>query len=399
MPDRQPVAIVGGSIAGLATALALRRAGRPVEVFERSAAPLESRGAGIVTHPELLEALGTLGIPPGRLAGVPIRGRRAVDRAGEPLAACDLPQLVTSWDVVWRLLRGQIPEEVYRAGRRLTAVAIGEGDVEAVFADGSRPRFAWLVGADGLRSAVRAHAFPDARPEYAGYVAWRGIVPEAEVPPSTRAVFAEHMVFCLVPGEQILVYPVAGAGGGTRPGERRLNFVWYRPADPEAGLRELLTDRDGRFDPFGIAPDGIREEVAARMRADAARLLAPPFADLVARTARPMLQPIYDLVSPGMVRGRLALVGDAAFVARPHTGMGVTKAALDAVALGRAFAADPPDLALLERERLSANRTLVERGRALGRYFERARTAAADPTAFRELARTVVRETAVPPPA
>lgn len=135
----------------------------------------------------------------------------------------------------------------------------------------------------------------------------------------------------------------------------------------------------------------------ARAAGQRPRLFAPPFADVVARAERPMLQPIYDLVSPAMVRGRIALVGDAAFVARPHTGMGVTKAALDALALVAAFAGDTPDLARLERARLAANHAVVARGRELGRYFERSLRAADDRAAFAELARVVVRETAVAP--
>ena len=66
------------------------------------------------------------------------------------------------------------------------------------------------------------------------------------------------------------------------------------------------------------------------MRADAISLLAPPFAEVMTKARQPLLQAIVDLETPAMIVGRIALLGDAAFVARPHVGMGTTKAAGDA---------------------------------------------------------------------
>jgi hypothetical protein len=79
---------------------------------------------------------------------------------------------------------------------------------------------------------------------------------------------------------------------------------------------DLLTDAWGRVHHLSIPPPLIRPELIARMRADAQRLLAPAFAALVHATRLLLLQPIYDLETPGMEAGRVALVGDAAFVAR-----------------------------------------------------------------------------------
>jgi 2-polyprenyl-6-methoxyphenol hydroxylase-like FAD-dependent oxidoreductase len=87
-------------------------------------------------------------------------------------------------------------------------------------------------------------------------------------------------------------------------------------------------------------------------------------------TPQPFLQPIYDLESPHMALGRVALIGDAAFVARPHVGAGVSKAAEDAEALAAALDAGegdlPAALARFEAERLPRNRRVIERARYLG---------------------------------
>src|SRR3546814_8716334 len=100
----------------------------------------------------------------------------------------------------------------------------------------------------------------------------------------------------------------------------------------------------------------------------ASGVLAPQFAEMVHKAAQPFFQPIYDLESPRLAFGRVALLGDAAFVARPHCGMGVTKAAADAMALTRALtqAPDNPVAALKEYEtvRLPVGRFLVGHARS-----------------------------------
>jgi 2-polyprenyl-6-methoxyphenol hydroxylase-like FAD-dependent oxidoreductase len=107
--------------------------------------------------------------------------------------------------------------------------------------------------------------------------------------------------------------------------------VWYRPADPLA-LARMCTDASGQLHAAGIAPSLIRSEVIAAVKADAQALLAPPLAEIF-RRSEPFFQPIFDLESPASAFGRVALIGDAAFVVRPHVGAGATKAAIDATIL------------------------------------------------------------------
>jgi 2-polyprenyl-6-methoxyphenol hydroxylase-like FAD-dependent oxidoreductase len=89
-------------------------------------------------------------------------------------------------------------------------------------------------------------------------------------------------------------------------------------------------------------------------------------------TARPFLQPIYDVETTRMVAGGVALVGDAAFLARPHVAAGVTKAAEDALALATALQSGGPfeaALAAFETVRVGINRQVIQRGRDLGSYL------------------------------
>ena len=181
------------------------------------------------------------------------------------------------------------------------------------------------------------------------------------------------MAFCLPPGEQMLGYPVAGPNDDLRVGHRRYNFVWYRAAEETHELTRLLTDRRGTTHALSIPPPLVRAEVIAELRASAEKLLAPQFQEVVRLAPEPFLQPIYDLETPGMASRRVALIGDAAFLARPHVGAGVTKAAQDALALAAALLTTSDVGAALgrfERARLDANRRIVERARELGAYLE-----------------------------
>ena len=199
----------------------------------------------------------------------------------------------------------------------------------------------------------------------------------------------------------MLGYPVAGAGNSTERGHRRYNFVWYRPAAEDSGLVDLLTDESSRTHEVSIPPPLIRREVIARMRHDADTLLAPQFAEMVRLTQQPFFQPIYDVESPELVFGRVALMGDAAFVARPHVGMGVTKAGGDAVALADALrATDDIGEALRQYDaaRAGFGAAVIARARHLGAYMQ-AQIKTPQEREMAERYRTpdaVMRETATP---
>ena len=113
------------------------------------------------------------------------------------------------------------------------------------------------------------------------------------------------------------------------------------------------------------------------MRAAADRLLAPQFRAIISLIDEPILQPIYDLESPRVAFGRVAIIGDAAFVARPHVAAGVSKAADDATALAQALDAEdvPAALRRFEAERLPENEKIIARARHLGAYLQATQTA------------------------
>src|SRR6516164_1138311 len=323
------VVVVGGSMSGLLAGLLLRRAGWEVEIFERGESELAGRGAGIVAQPDLIETLRRIEIDTTDL-GVEITTRRILDVSGKLVSTLACPQVLTAWERVYRALRDVFPAPHYHRGCGVRGFEQAAHSVLVRLEDGGGIESELVVGADGLRSTIRQQCLPHLAPLYAGYVAWRALIPEAAFAPAIHHELFGYMTFFLPPGEQFLGYPIAGPDNDLSPGRRRYNVVWYRPAQEHSELPHLLTDERGTVHAISIPPPLIRRDAVGAMRAAAERLLPPQFREVVRLIDEAILQPIYDLETPRMAFGRVAIIGDAAFVARPHVAAGVAKAADDA---------------------------------------------------------------------
>src|SRR5213075_312984 len=194
-------------------------------------------------------------------------------------------------------------------GKGFASLSQDANHVTAHFDDGSRATGDLLIGADGLRSAVRAQLLPGVEPQYAGYVAWRSIVEESALPDATREWLGEGYWFVLPKGEMFLCYQVP-AKDLARIG-RDWNYVWYRPVTATQ-LMDLCTDANGKQHGTGIPPPLINPDVTAAIKRDARALLPPHLAALI-ETSQPFFQAIFDIESPRLAVGRAVLLGDAAF--------------------------------------------------------------------------------------
>ncbi|MEO0990324.1 MAG: FAD binding domain-containing protein [Pseudomonadota bacterium] len=363
------VIVAGGSIGGLFTAAALRTAGFEVDVYERTEVELSGRGAGIVTHEPLVRALAEVGAETDAL-GVAVQDRVAFDADGGEVQRLAFPQVVTSWDRIHRILRACIPDTHHHLGRAVTGYGQTEDGVAVQFDDGRTEAADVLVGADGFRSAIRGQMLPSVQPDYAGYVVWRALAHEADLPPEVHDRVFDYFGLYAPAAMQIIGYPIAGPDNDLRQGHRRYNFVWYA-AVPEEKLTDMLTDAKGRRHAISIPPPLVREDVLDAMRAESVHRLPPPFRAILDVSERPFFTPIYDHLSPKMADGNVALAGDAACVARPHVGMGVTKAAMDAMALARHLGKGGPvaeALAAYSEERVAASEIAYRTARMLGSY-------------------------------
>jgi 2-polyprenyl-6-methoxyphenol hydroxylase-like FAD-dependent oxidoreductase len=357
-------------MSGLFTAAFLRQIGWDAEVYERSAVELVGRGAGITTHPELLQALKSAGAASHNL-GVGVERRIALDRAGRVIAEKRLPQILTSWDRLQRLLRETIDPARYHLGWNFERVEQDGSGVRVHFSGGWVEYGDILVGGDGVRSGVRAAILPEVQPIYAGYYIWRGAPNEADLSPRALAEVFPYFSFFLPPQQEVICYPIAGFDDDLRPGHRRFNFIWYRVANADL-LKQMCVDDRGHQHDYSVPPPLIRKDLIAALRDEGQDALPPAINDCLQAIEQPFFTPIYDFIAPRIVSGRVALVGDAASNARPHMGFGVSKAGSDAQALADALRDhDSIDMALAayNRIRQPIGETIVKHSRKLGTHM------------------------------
>ena len=308
--------VIGGSVGGLIAASLLRSIGWGVTVFERTVGDLAGRGAGLGLSAELLDIMERAGARFDPSAGAAHEAYVWMEADGSIAFRHARSTVGSTWARIYRPLRDNVPADIYRQGMTLQRVEQDEGSVTAIFSDGSQVSGDLLVAADGVFSTVRKQFMPEVEPRYANYVAWRGIVEERDVERATIEAIGGNLVYCFPEGEMLLAMPAPGVDDDMRPGYRRFYYIWYRPI-AERGLADLFTDATGKNHGVSIPPPLIRAELVHELHARAEQVLPAPVADIVTSVPQPLLQAITDMESPRLTFGRVALMGDAAFVARP----------------------------------------------------------------------------------
>ena len=363
------IAVVGGSLGGLTAACLLSDAGHRVVVYERSPIELEERGAGIGFLPEtyryLVErarvSLDAIAVATGHI--------RYLGRDGSVIHDDLHRYLFSSWNTVYRQMLGCFGSSDYQLAHELTDIELEPLTLRFANDEVACPDVA--IFADGVGSTARGALLPEVSPQYAGYVALRGVVPEQHLTEATRRVLDDAITYYVYANSHILVYPIPGHDGSVVPGERLINIVWYRNHLAGHDLGDLLLDRHGVRREVSVPPGALRTEHVAEARAVAAARLPGPIAEVVLAVEDLFVQVVFDLEVPRMAFGRACLLGDAAFVARPHAAAGTAKAADDAWTLCEALAAQPDDpaaaLAAWEPGQLALGRSLQARTRAIGR--------------------------------
>lgn len=288
--------------------------------------------------------------------------RQYLNKDGEIVHKEDMVQNMTSWDLVYYVLRANVdhvesgyckvparqPDQTevrHLHDHKVTALRENQHKLTLEFTtkDGKEGSMEadLVIGADGPSSTIRSLLQSDVERTYAGYVALRGTVREDEVSPNTLEAFKNRFTFFYAQGIQILAYLIPGENGELEPGQRFINFVYYTnfPSksldEPSEELKELMTDADGVRHRITMPPGKTDPEAWEKQRVIASERLPPQFAEIVRATKKPFVQAVTDVLSPTneFLNGRVILLGDALAGFQPHTVASTSQAAFDAMIL------------------------------------------------------------------
>lgn len=370
--ERQGTAvIVGASLAGMMTGLALSRAGVDVTMLER-----------VNEFPRTGAALG--GVHEGMLER--ITGRKRSDKDSTALGTS--AARVQTWIAVYARLRSAVEADPRIEMRHNTSVhGVGQ-DADSAWATTSDGLFRGdlVIGADGHRSVVRRSVSPE-KPDatFAGYVLWIGVADESAVP--IRHNWPRD-IEVLDGGDSCLFgYPLPSLDGSFVPGSRQIGWGWF-----DASRNELLRETGsvvGNVVHHSLTAADMPETTFRELAAEARDLWAEPWCDAILECidrGAVIGTPIAEYVPDRLVNGRLALVGDAAHVPSPMTGSGFSSSLEDAEAVAEAVAAGVHGYALVtalhgyEAQRLSIVRNMVRSGQQFSRSFT-AQSNSLDPVA------------------
>lgn len=350
------IAIAGGGIAGLAAAVALAGAGRGVVVLEQADGFAEV-GAGLQIGPNGVRALQRLGaweaLAPrtvslsrivvrdalsGRTLNEIALGRAFAGRHGAPYRVAHRGDLLAALVATAHAA----PGVELRTGVTVTGFDVRQGRPTVQLEPGEAFEAEALIGADGLRSAVRGQLLGATAPDYAGHVLYRALVPMAAVPDGVQR---DCVALWLYPGGHAVHYPVSAGAS--------MNIV-------VAGETALVTDGWG-------APAATGDVLACVVQA------VPQLADLLKAAQDWRQWPAADRpVATCWGEGPVTLIGDAAHAVLPYLAQGAVMALEDAVVLGHCVSAEPtpPDaFRAYERQRRPRVARLARQSRRQGRIY------------------------------
>ena len=334
------VGIIGGSIAGCATAALLHRAGHDVIVFERSESDLVSRGAGIAAPTAVWQDMMAHGLIDATLPACRADYFRFVTRGsgtGQQRWLGDVQMSFTllNWAYLYQCLRRCVPDDLDRRASTVELVEARPQGTTLHLRPGGSLDFDLVVCADGYRSMGRRLIDPDATPRYRGMVLWRGLLHESDI--GVDALDGCDGLRPVYQGGHGVVYYIPGSEQSTERGKRLLMWGYYLQV-PEGALSSVLVDDQERQQSSSVPFGKVHPQVKAAFESRLADLLPSLLFELVQQSGNSSIQTVYSIAPRSYARDRVCLVGDAAAVFPPFTGSGVLRAVANATSLVDALA-------------------------------------------------------------
>ncbi|OJJ97689.1 hypothetical protein ASPACDRAFT_45786 [Aspergillus aculeatus ATCC 16872] len=385
----ESVIIIGGSVAGLLQGLQLKRQGSNVIVLEQDPSKdRHSHESGVSIGPSVVALLDKYDAT-GRPAAIPTEYLSAAWRRNHlRVANTRWRHHMSNWGCLYLILRANfdglasaaVPHPPgpkrgdgdvdYRPGKQVTGVRYdqtangGKGLVEVDYVDVTTgatetARAGMVLAADGVHSTVRRLLQVPTRKEYAGYIGWRGTVPEKLLSASTVEYFENRLNFTLLRGTYFISYFIPTEQGHVEPGKRLLNWVWYYflpEGSPE--MARIFTDIHGKVHPNTVPQGLVDPEVwRAQLAAHLPKMTAP-LAEVVSLTPRVFVTKVGEAQcsTASFFEDRLVLVGDAFTGFRSHLGKASEQAAQHALQMDRVWRGE-----ITQRERDREARFYAER--------------------------------------
>jgi 2-polyprenyl-6-methoxyphenol hydroxylase-like FAD-dependent oxidoreductase len=351
--------IVGASLSGLMTGIALANAGLNVTILERVS---DERRSGAVLQVDSGET--NISTTARFLRRLTSGGNRSVE----------------AWSSIETRLRKEAqtnPQIEIRFHTRIQAVKQNDEDASVISDKGETFSGDILVGADGYRSIVRRHVashHPDAT--FAGYLIWVALVDEQNIPKQYRLGPNPGVAMPNGIGDFLLGTHVPGADGSSSIGQRRLGWAWYD--NSENDLLRQLGCFEGAVVQHSLIGADIPTETLDNLSKKAKQRWSQPWLAAIQhsiQTRNLIATPIAEYVPEVLVKGRIALVGDAAHLPTPLTASGFNASLEDAATLADCVAKEIQrgDVvgALLQYQssRLRVARQIVQSGQGFSRSF------------------------------
>ena len=317
------IVIVGGSLAGLFTAVIIKSLPNvdSITILERyQAEQLQDLGAGIRINDEACDTiLEFAGQPPENYAAW-MPTVRFVNRDGETSLERPAKAWTSTWAQLYRVLRQSFdadPKCTYRHSCVLQGLIEQDpSTVKVLFRDEQGEDTSIIahvvIGADGASSKARALMLPETTRTAVGYVLYRGVIADSELSPASAELFRDAGTFHWAPSSQVVSYIVPSGTGPANESQKLVNWVWYQHKSDQ-DTRQMLIDKNGVSHRFALPAGGMNAEQVRLVKEKAARELPAPHAEAIGKTAEPFVQVVTDSLAGSNVffDGKLLLVGDA----------------------------------------------------------------------------------------
>lgn len=343
--------VVGGSISGLMHALVLRSLGYDVCVIKsRVEEEMQTRAAGLSLWSYAQKLIASFASDMD-IQTIAIPNRTTQIMSGNGLLIAEVPVSddirTSSWTTVHSRLRESCETELegygtvhFDTGKTVHHISEENGIMRVAYHDELGSEAVLLSGlviaADGARSFVRSQVLPDVKPKYAGYLAWRGHIPETKAPDELKGALSGHLTFFMMDGGYILTYLTPGENDSIRVGERLIEWCWYDHCDAlSTDFAEFMTDNRGKLHNVTVPAEFLRPEVWAVQLTQRKEILPPLWQNVLAWTKSPLLTAVhsFDNTRASFFAGKLLLVGEAYIQIRPHIGASCDISALQSLTL------------------------------------------------------------------